>query len=178
MKGSDSACARWRSRSGPWAHNLRVGSVQQFGHAMNHSVDRRRLCLIPKPASKEREEEDQGHRASCDETRDDKLTFEKMQIRILNSSLAKACALMKCRARQKNVRQVFCLQRRGSSVDSGTAPRNANPGGHTNLAAHVGNSSIVRWSQCAAQTSCSDVSSRVGRQTPHTTSYTTPSSSC
>ena len=46
----------------------------------------RRLCLDPRQRGKESEEETQGHRAGCDETCDDKMTFEKTQTRMLNSS--------------------------------------------------------------------------------------------
>ena len=65
---------------------LQWDSAHPFGQKTNHSVDRRRLCLIPEPAWQEREGEDQGHQASCDETCEDKMTFEKMQTRMLNSA--------------------------------------------------------------------------------------------
>ena len=56
-----------------------------------------------------KDEEDQGHRASCDEACGDKMTFEKMQTRMHNSSGANACALMKCRAHEKNER-LWCVR--------------------------------------------------------------------
>ena len=68
---------------------------------MNHSVDRRMLCLIPQPAWEEREEEGQGDQASCDETYNDKT-------RMLNSRM---CVDEVSRAREKCasvVRTVRC----------------------------------------------------------------------
>ena len=44
---------------------------------MNHSVDRRKLRLIPSPVGYGRQEGHQEDQARCDETCDDRMTFEK-----------------------------------------------------------------------------------------------------
>ena len=42
---------------------------------MNHSVDRRRYCLIPSPVLQGRQEDDQEDQGGCDETCDDRVTL-------------------------------------------------------------------------------------------------------